>query len=383
MPTIAGPAAAAFSSLTPSQRAFIYGLPKAELHAHLNGSIPIDVLQDLARDYSSQHAGNSDTNNSVSGEAIKAGLEKLRTGVTLDEIHDFFGLFPAIYALTSTPEALERATRGVLDAFFSPTPTLTPSNEDSDTMLCAPECTYLELRTTPRQTPSMSYEIYLRTVLQTCSSYTSTLPPLPQSLAYKTALQRRVGVIASLDRRMSRTTMHEIINVVVKLKEEGLDVVGVDLCGDPTAGDVEEFRYVFRRVAEAGLGVTLHIAETLKNSPEETLKLLSFNPDRLGHATFLDEQARDIVLKNKTCIEICLTSNLLCKTVPDLESHHIQYWLTRQHPIAICTDDILPFRNSLTAEYALLLAEPPLGLGLTEGEVRMIAEMSLYSRFSA
>jgi len=45
------------------------------------------------------------------------------------------------------------------------------------------------------------------------------------------------------------------------------------------------------------------------------------------------------------------------------------------------TDDILPFRTSLLAEYALLLAQPPLGLGLTEDEVKEIGEMSLRARF--
>ena len=45
------------------------------------------------------------------------------------------------------------------------------------------------------------------------------------------------------------------------------------------------------------------------------------------------------------------------------------------------TDDILPFRTSLLAEYALLLAQPPLGLGLTEDEVKEIGKMSLRARF--
>lgn len=35
----------------------------------------------------------------------------------------------------------------------------------------------------------------------------------------------------------------------------------------------------------------------------------------------------------------------------------------------------------MVAEYALLLAQRPLGLGLTEAEVKVIAEMSLQSRF--
>jgi len=83
----------------------------------------------------------------------------------------------------------------------------------------------------------------------------------------------------------------------------------------------------------------------------------------------------------KPCIEICLTSNLLTKTVPRLEEHHIRHYLANNHPIVICTDDILPFRTTLLAEYALLLAKAPHGLGLSRDEVRKIAEMCMTARF--
>lgn len=46
------------------------------------------------------------------------------------------------------------------------------------------------------------------------------------------------------------------------------------------------------------------------------------------------------------------------------------------------TDDILPFRTSLLGEYALLMAPPPLGLGLSENEVTLIARMSMEARFN-
>jgi adenosine deaminase len=41
------------------------------------------------------------------------------------------------------------------------------------------------------------------------------------------------------------------------------------------------------------------------------MALLSFKPHRLGHATFLDEEAKQFVEEHKIPIEICLTSNLL------------------------------------------------------------------------
>ena len=52
--------------------------------------------------------------------------------------------------------------------------------------------------------------------------------------------------------------------------------------------------------------------QTRGNSTAETKELLSCEPDRLGHATYLDEEAKEVVLARRTCIEICLTSNLLC-----------------------------------------------------------------------
>ncbi|KAG8780048.1 hypothetical protein FRC12_023519 [Ceratobasidium sp. 428] len=51
------------------------------------------------------------------------------------------------------------------------------------------------------------------------------------------------------------------------------------------------------------------------------------------------------------------------------------------HPLAISTDDLLPFRTTLVAEYAMLMAPSPLGLGLSEDEIRKIAEGGLSSRF--
>ena len=83
-----------------------------------------------------------------------------------------------------------------------------------------------------------------------------------------------------------------------------------------------------------------------------------------------------------------------------MDDHHIQFYLEQNHPITICvrhrllhllrelqsniliqTDDILPFRNSLLGEYALLMAQPPLGLGLQEDVVSRVAKMSMECRF--
>ncbi|EIN13161.1 Metallo-dependent hydrolase, partial [Punctularia strigosozonata HHB-11173 SS5] len=352
---IAGPGAEALSTLTDAQRSFIRSLPKAELHAHLNGSIPLHVLQELARERQdlSIASGSADD---PQARLVRDGLARLQDGVQLTEIHDFFGLFPAIYALTSDPRSLARATRAVLHAFLEPSP------RDPDSR---PQCTYLELRSTPRATPQMTREEYVKTVLDEVERYG----------------EETAALLVSLDRRMDEGVVKEVIDLAAKLRAEGRRVVGVDLCGDPTAGDVDMICRHVKRAKDAGLSVTLHIAETTMNSADETLKLLACGPSRLGHATFLNEEAKEIVRREKMCIEICLSSNLLCKTARSIDEHHIQYYLEHNHPIAICTDDILPFRNSLDAEYAMLLAKPPFGLGLSEDQVKRVADMGMECRF--
>ncbi|KAJ6490194.1 hypothetical protein DFH09DRAFT_1208908 [Mycena vulgaris] len=299
--SVAGPAAAALHSLTPAQISFIQKLPKAELHAHLNGSIPVPILLELAREHRADD---------LASAQIQAGLKRLEN-LELTALSDFFGLFPAIYALTSTPVALARAARSVLREFL-----------DGDT----PQCAYLELRSTPRATPAMTRAEYVETVVTEVERY-------PEDQA---------ALIVSVNRTMSEAEVEECVNIARALKAKGRRIVGVDLCGDPLAGDMNKLAKHFADAKRDGLGVTLHIAETLENTSADTLQLLNFQPDRLGHATFLDDKAKALVLKNKPCIEICLSSNLLCKTVGSLGQHHIRYYLAQDHPFSICVRRSIP-----------------------------------------
>ena len=306
----------AINALTPSQVDFLKALPKAELHAHLNGSIPLRVLQQLAKEYVPP---GTDSDSTISD--IQSGIERLRDGVVLEDIHDFFTLFTAIYAITSTKAALARATEAVLAEFLDPI-----AGEEY------PQATYLELRSTPRKTTAMTRLEYVETVLDQVEKYR-----LDQA-----------ALIVSVDRRMSKEVADECIEAAITLKNRGRRIVGVDICGHPNvstsrtdssgqrlilsqAGDMDHFKNHFSAVRAAGLGITVHIAEvrtlssclrefvcskrvsfqTIENTPEDTLKLLSFKPTRLGHATFLNDEARAIVIREKTPIEICLTSNFL------------------------------------------------------------------------
>lgn len=238
---IYGQAADALASLTPEQVSFLQSLPKAELHAHLNGCIPLSCIQELARAYSPDGG-------SMASENVLMAIENLRNGASLNTISDFFGLFGAIYTLTSTRDNLTTAARAVLADFL-----------DGETK----QCSYLELRSTPRETSSMSRRQYVETVLDEVEKY-----PKDQA-AY----------VLSLDRKMTEAVASECLDIAVSLKSAGRRIVGVDLCGDPfvciyfllllhvvrlthsKAGDMDMFASIFKQAKGAGLGITLHIAE--------------------------------------------------------------------------------------------------------------------------
>ncbi len=218
MSVIAGPPEAALRALTPSHVAFLERLPKAELHAHLNGSIPLPLLQDLAREYTSTSTASTGSE-AAPGHAVAAdvlaGVQRLQAGTSFSSIDDVFELFPAIYALTSTPSSLKRATRAVLSHFLDPPP-LPTSGSGSGSGLAA--VVYIELRTTPRETLHMSRRVYLETVLD----------------EIETRSPDAAALIVSLDRRMTPDVAREVLELAVQLRREGRRVVGVDLCGDPT-----------------------------------------------------------------------------------------------------------------------------------------------------
>jgi adenosine deaminase len=101
--------------------------------------------------------------------------------------------------------------------------------------------------------------------------------------------------------------------------------------------------------------VTLHLAE-IPDRSSETLSMLAFAPERVGHATFLDEECKDALFaRAKSCVEVCLTSNVLCATVPSYDVHHLGEILERNHVFCLCTDDKGFFGAGSSSEYEIAI----------------------------
>ena len=286
--------------------AFTKGLPKIELHAHLTGSITPQCLHEI---WAQRRWEDPDM-------TLQDPLEAMSKDKSWD-VMTFFPLFSKyIYQLCCTPATAAYSTNAVLSDFA----------EDG--------VVYLELRTTPRSSTFMSKEKYVATVLSCIESF----PYRNVMTAY---------LILSIDRCNTREEAMEVIDLAIKYRSTG--IVGIDLCGDPSKGDVSTFEDAFHRAKQHGFKISLHFAEIPASSSLVELNiLLSFKPDRLGHVIYVPDMVRDQILAMKPGLELCVSSNVQAKLIKGgVADHHLISWIKTGCPIILCVSVSTPYQTQL------------------------------------
>ncbi|KAK7408011.1 hypothetical protein QQX98_009834 [Neonectria punicea] len=293
-------------------------LPKIELHAHLTGSISRKALREVW--LRKKQSGETD---------LEDPLVVMPEGKHDYNLETFFPLFSTyIYGLLTDEESVRYTTTSALTDFL----------RDG---VC-----YLELRTTPRATPSLTAAAYVAVLLSAIAAFEADNPHLHTRL------------ILSVDRRHAPETAAATLALALANRHRG--VVGLDLCGDPTArrcGEVAVFTPVFLEAKRQGLRVTVHFAEAeASGSREELDVLLAWQPDRLGHVIWEDEAAKREIARRGLCLELCLSCNVRAGMVHGgFEGHHFGEWKDVQGPkISLGTDDVGVFGSPLSNEYRLV-----------------------------
>ncbi|XP_045142452.1 adenosine deaminase-like protein isoform X1 [Echinops telfairi] len=295
---------------------FYLELPKVELHAHLNGSISSKTMRKLI-------AKKPDLKIHDWMTMIDKGKKR-----TLEEC---FQMFQLIHQLTTNPEDILMVTKDVIKEFA----------DDG--------VKYLELRSTPRRenATGMTKKTYVESILEGIKQ--SKQENFDIDVRYLLAIDRRGGP--------------SVAKETVKLAEEFFlsteeIVLGLDLSGDPTAGQAKDFLEPLLEAKKAGLKLALHLSE-IPNQNKETQMLLDLLPNRIGHGTFLNSSEGgsldlvDFVRLHQIPLELCLTSNVKSQTVPSYDQHHFGFWHSIAHPSVICTDDKGVFATHLSQEYQL------------------------------
>ncbi|ESZ96323.1 hypothetical protein SBOR_3291 [Sclerotinia borealis F-4128] len=266
-------------------------LPKIELHAHLSGSISRQCLHEVW--LQKQERGET---------TLPDPLVEMPNGKFDYDLETFFPLFSKyIYALCNELSSLIYTTNSVLEDFQ------------------ADGVVYLELRTTPRAIPSagITKEIYVQTILNCITKHNASNTSM------------KTNLILSIDRRNDLPTAMEVVFLAHKYQSSG--VVGIDLCGDPSVGDISIFAPAFLLARNHNLQITIHFAEVpLAPSSTELVTLLSYKPDRIGHVINVPEDLKPAIQEMGLGLELCLSCNVHAKMITGTYGdHHFGEWWGR------------------------------------------------------
>jgi adenosine deaminase len=174
--------------------------------------------------------------------------------------------------------------------------------------------------------------------------------------------QVRAGLILMMDRTFPDKQNEVIVEKAIRYSGRG--VVGVDIAGPRPGG--ERFHYaplspLIEEARTAGLGVTIHVGEEgEQHGVAEIGEVVeSLRPDRIGHGILA---ARDAALMAALrdagiVLEICPTSNLLTRALPDEDAVRdtIRAFVDAGVQFTIATDGPEMMRTHLRDELELLL----------------------------
>ncbi|EER01147.1 adenosine deaminase, putative [Perkinsus marinus ATCC 50983] len=218
-----------------------------------------------------------------------------------------FKLFNIIYEVITDSLALRRVIREALvDAY-------------DDNVV------YLELRTAPRPlTDQPTRRDYVDILVEEVDRWRDQ----------ESQHHRRMDIrlILGIDRAGTIKAAEEIVKLAIAWRARRPDLfVGMDVAGNPIKGDTRDFIPLLERARCHGLKITAHVAE-VPNRDDETDAVLSFQPDRLGHALWVSEKQKDTIVDKNIGIEICPTSNKCTLQLKSLSQHpYMQTWLSIAH----------------------------------------------------
>jgi adenosine deaminase len=310
------------------ERGSIFDGGLAELHTHLGGSVASDIMWSLAHEQGialpTRDYWEFDRMVTVSDPRGVPDLD------SLDRIYHLTEL------IQSSPIAVERSVHAAIGGAYR-----------------SQGITTLELRFNPMKRNRGGERDLDHIILAAIRGLDLA------SLEYP---QVRAGLILMMDRTFSSEQNMVIVEKAVRYAPRG--IVGIDIAGPRPGGERWDYVQTAPHVELArasGLGVTIHVGEEGgEHGVAELHEVVSaLQPDRIGHGILA---AGDPALMAKlreagTVLEICPTSNLLTKALPDTDAVRATFRTFLEHGVAftIATDGPEMMRTHLRDEFELLL----------------------------
>jgi adenosine deaminase len=346
--------------------ALLRSLPKTDLHCHLDGSLRLDTLIELARE-----------RKVVLPSDTEEGLRELVFKEQYRDLPDYLHGFAYTCAVLTDEEALERVAyelgedclaEGVryLEVRFAPQLHVRPGSLDIPRILAAVDRGLARVRREHEATLGVQHggEPPFRYGLVCCAMRMFTAGFGPYFRGLLEVLPhwpvKQVYGVASLS----------LARAVVDARDRfGLPVVAFDLAGaeagHPAHDHVEAYAFCQRHF----LKKTVHAGEAY--GPESIFEALTrLNADRIGHGTHLyatdqvedDDphryvrQLSEYIADRRILIEVCITSNM--QTMPELrrvQDHPLGRMVQDRLSVTLCTDNRLVSSTTVSRELRLAI----------------------------
>src|SRR5919204_222346 len=299
----------------------------AELHTHLGGSVSSDIMWSLAHEQGIalpvKDYWEFDELVTVSDPRGVADLD------ALDAIYHWTEL------IQSSPLAVERSVHAAIGGAYR-----------------SQRITTLELRFNPMKRNRGGERDLDHIILAAIRGLDRA------SLEYP---QVRAGLILMMDRTFTPEQNAVIVEKAIRYAPRG--IVGIDIAGPRPDGG----RYAYRELAPlveeargAGLGITIHVGEEGGDVGRAEIGEVvdALRPDRIGHGILAagEEELMTALREQEVVLEICPTSNLLTKALPDEDAVRDIFRAFVEHGVAftIATDGPEMMRTHLRDELELL-----------------------------
>ncbi len=315
----------------------IAALPKTDLHVHLDGSLRLATLLELAREQ---------------GVALPADNEAgLRTAMRLGQpqgsLETYLKGFATTLSVLQEPQALARVMRELV--------------EDA----AAENVRVLEVRYSPML--HTEHGMRLTDVVETV---------LNAAHEAECATNTLTRLILCGIRNISPAHSLEMAELVVAYKNRG--VVGFDLAGAELNHPAKDHQAAFALVRKNNVNVTIHAGEAF--GPASIAQALhDCGAHRVGHACSLREDGELLhyVVDHRIPLECCVSSNLQTGVVATLREHPIRFYTNVGARVTVNTDNRLITDTSVTRELQLLHD----GLGFTLDELKHVVRNGFKAAF--
>lgn len=367
--------------MTAITREFLERIPKTDLHLHLDGSLRIPTLIELARERGVELPSYEES-----------GLRETVFKDTYRALGEYLRGFAYTCAVMTTPEAIERIAcelaednirEGVryIEVRFAPQLHVGPNLTIADALYAVyrgMEQAKREFNESEavRSGADIPFEFgiiacamrsfnehmgnYFRNIIQVMSY-------APQNEIYATASLELARAIADL------------------IENQRYPIVGFDLAGEEAGYPATAHKAAYQYAHSHFIRKTVHAGEAY--GPESIFQALTeCHANRIGHGTFMfaqdmvhDPDVRDAaryvdnlveyIANQRITVEVCLTSNL--QTNPGLasiEAHPVRQMIDHNLSVSICTDNRLVSHTSVTDELEHLVNR----IGVTRRQLRNI-----------